>query len=118
MFNQTWKKYLPIIAILLKRSLNGEQSLKMDSTDFDRAAGGRKMKYSFSDLQLRNGRSHTSSKHTAMAKELALLLQGDAVISKLLLNQDFEFSMTTDCRLQIKNNTAINEATTAEALVE
>jgi len=107
MFNQTWKKYLPVITILIKRSVNGEQSLKLDHTDFDRAAGGRKMKFSFSDLKLSNGRSYTTSKHTPMAKELALLLQADEPIRKLLLNQDFEFSMTTDFQLLIKNNTAI-----------
>ena len=117
MFNQTWKKYLPVITILLKRSVIAEQSLKLDPADFERAAGGRKMKFSFTDLQLNNGRSHTTSKHTPMAKELALILQGDAAISQLLLKQDFEFSMTNDFRLLIKNNTAVNEAA-AEAIAE
>lgn len=118
MFNQTWKKYLPVITILLKRSVNGEQTLKLDNTDFERAAGGRKLKYSFTDLQLKNGRSHTTSAHTPMAKELALLLQADEQINKLLKNQDFEFSMTTDFRLLIKNNTVIAEADPAALVPE
>jgi len=40
MFTPTWNKYLPIIKILLKRSVNAEQTLDMNSTDFQRAAGG------------------------------------------------------------------------------
>jgi len=34
MFTQTWKKYLPVILIMLKRSVNGDQSLSMNHTDF------------------------------------------------------------------------------------
>jgi hypothetical protein len=42
MFVQTWIKYLPVIKILLKRSVNGDQTLAMNASDFQRAAGGRK----------------------------------------------------------------------------
>lgn len=110
MFNQTWKKYLPVITILLKRAATSEQLLKLDPADFERAAGGRKIKFSFSNLQLNHGRSHTSSKHTEMAKELALILQADDQIKILLKDQDYEFAMSTNFQLSIKNNSAPIEA--------
>ena len=34
MFLQTWKKYLPVIILLMKRSEKGEQVLDMNYTDF------------------------------------------------------------------------------------
>ena len=104
MFHQAWKKYLPVITILLKRSTSGEQSLSMNHTDFERASGGRKMKWSFSVLQLNNGRLlNNGNKHPALATEMVMELQSDDQINKLLSKQDFEFSMTNDFKLLIKN---------------
>lgn len=105
MFSQTWKKYLPVIAILLKRSAAGPQTLSMNNTDFERAAAGRKIKYSFTHLQLTNARINTEVKHSPLAKELSVLLQEDEGIKKLLTGQSLEFSMSNDFVLTIKNNT-------------
>jgi hypothetical protein len=113
MFSQTWKKYLPVIAILLKRSANGEQTVTLNNTDFERAAGGRKIKYSFSQLQLNKGRINTDAKHSPFAKELAILMQEDDNIQKLLVGQYFEFSLNNQFLFTIKNN-----APEAEVVVE
>jgi hypothetical protein len=117
MFNQTWKKYLPVLLILLKRSSTGPQVLSMNHTDFERAAGGRKIKYSFASLQLNNGRIITTPNMMALARELAVQLQEDAQILALLKNQQFEFSMTNDFKLTIKNISAA-EAIEADAADE
>ncbi len=114
MFTQTWKKYLPFIVILLKRSASGAQTLNMNHTDFERAAGGRKIEYSFSQLQLNNGRINTAVKQLPLAKEFAVLLQEDELTRKLLPGQNFEFSMSNDFLLTIKNNTPVSEAETEE----
>lgn len=111
MFNQAWKKYLPVITILLKRSATGEQSLSMNHTDFERAAGGRKMKWSFPTLQLTNGRiQNNGTKYPALATEMVTELQIDEQISKLLQKQEFEFSMTNDFKLLIKNVNVLSQA--------
>ncbi len=105
MFTQTWKKYLPVIAILLKRSAGSEQKLNMNFTDFERATGGRKIKFSFTRLQLNNGRINPEIKQTAVAKELAELLREDALTQKIIAGQYLEFSLNNDFQLSIKNNT-------------
>jgi hypothetical protein len=110
MFSQTWKKYLQVIAILLKRSSAGPQTLSMNTTDFERAAAGRKIKYSFSHLHLTNGRINIEVKHSPLARELATMLQEDDAMKKLMAGQAFEFSMSNDFVLTIKNNTAVEEA--------
>jgi len=96
MFTQTWNKYLPIIKILLKRSVNGPQTLDMNSTDFQRAAGGRKVKYTFSFMLI---------KGRLLAKELIVLLQADEMTRKLIRAQDFEMMMNNSFQLTIKNCT-------------
>lgn len=107
MFSQTWKKYLPVIILLMKRSGKGEQVLDMNHTDFERAAGGKKIKLTFSDLQLDNGKINYRAKHTALAKDLSVLLQEDDQSKLLIRDQQFEFSMNSGFQLKIKNNTPV-----------
>ncbi|MFM9909872.1 MAG: hypothetical protein ACKVOW_11010 [Chitinophagaceae bacterium] len=111
MFGLTWKKYLPVIAILLKRSVTGDQTLNMNHTDFKRAAGGRKLKFSFSKLYINNGRISNGMDLSPLAKELAAVLQEGELSRHILKEQQFEFSMNNDFVLTIKNNTpAVTEA--------
>lgn len=107
MFSQTWKKYLPVIIILLKRSVNEQQTLTMNHTDFARAAGGRKIKYSFHSLFLNNGRIDNTVKHSPLAREFAEVLQENEQSKRLLLKQNLEFSMNNDFQLTIKNVTPV-----------
>lgn len=103
MFSQVWKKYLPVIVILLKRSANGDQVLEMNHTDFTRAAGGRKVKFSFSVLQINKGRINTLVKHSPFAKEFAVVLQEDEMTRKLIKEMNLEFSMNNSSQLTIRN---------------
>ena len=109
MFRQTWKIYLPVIIILIKKSATGEQSLSMNHTDFERAAGGRKIKFSFSAIEINNGRIPISSKLTPLASDLVMLLQEDDQSKKLLANRKFEFAMSNDFMLAIRDITVAVE---------
>ncbi len=109
MFSQIWKKYLPVIIILMKRSTSGEQTLNMNHTDFERAAGGRKIKFSFTNLQLNKGRINNLAKHLPLAKDLSLLLQENEQSKALIRDQFFEFSMNNQFQLTIKNTTQFME---------
>lgn len=105
MFSQVWKKYLPVIIILLKRSVHGEQILSMNNTDFERAAGGRKIKFTFNRLQLNNARINNDEKHTPFARELATILLEDVFTGKFLRDQHIEFSLNKEFKLLIRNTT-------------
>lgn len=111
MFSYTWKKYLTVITLLMKRSVNGDQTLSMNHTDFERAAGGKKVKYSFTNLQLNNARINSQVKHSPLARDLATALQEDPVTNQLLRQQQFEFSMSGSFQLLIKNLTPPVEIT-------
>ena len=109
MFTQTWKIYLPVIVILLKRSAQEDQTLAMNLTDFERAAGGRKMKFSFNNLQIKNAKLSINNKYTNVAKELAALLQEDENSRKIIQDQHIEISLNNDFKLTIRNITPVEE---------
>ena len=110
MFTQVWNKYLPIIKILMKRSATGSQSMDMNRTDFERAAGGRKAKFTFS-VELHKGRIQNSSNPSPLARDLATLLQEDEMTRLLVRQFDYQFSMNASFQLGIKNISPAESAT-------
>jgi len=121
MFTQTWKKYLPVIILLLKKTTGEQQSLSMNHTDFERAAGGRKIKYSFSDLEFTKGRINSLTKHAPLAKELATVLQEDDTARRLLATGHYNFAMGNDCKLLINfivPTPTVSDESTEEILID
>jgi hypothetical protein len=104
MFRQTWNKYIPVLRILIKRSATGEQSLSMNGTDFTRAAGGKKIKFSF-NIELKNAQFVNASQQTALIQDFIASLQEDEQIRKVIKYQQLEFTMSNSFQLRIKNNT-------------
>ena len=90
--------------ILIKRSATGDQSLSMNGTDFTRAAGGKKVKFSF-DIELKNAQFVNASQQTPLVQDFILALQEDEQVRKLITNQQFGFTMTNSFQLRIKNLT-------------
>ncbi|XVJ67842.1 MAG: hypothetical protein HEQ40_17290 [Lacibacter sp.] len=107
MFSQTWKKYLPLLTMFLKKSANGPQTIQLNQTDFERALGGRKLKLSFSRMEINKGRMNNLLKNTALAKELADVLLDDAVTGSLLRTRNISFSFNGNCELTITDETPI-----------
>ena len=103
MFISTWNKYLPVIKILLKRSVNAEQKLDMNESDFQRATGGKKVKFTFS-IALIKGRPNGVEPFPSSAKDLIAVLQEDDTTNKFIRQNELEFTMNGDFQLLIKNN--------------
>jgi hypothetical protein len=98
----TWGKYLPVIKILLKKSLTADQSLAMNSIDFQKGNVAKKTGYSFS-FDTIGGRIRNSTKNNIPAKDLADILLQDSTVKELLSREDFHFSMDSKFNLAIKN---------------
>ncbi|HEX6847753.1 MAG TPA: hypothetical protein VF144_12285 [Chitinophagaceae bacterium] len=113
MFQQTWKKYLPVILLLMKRSDKGQQVLDLSYVDFQRATGGKKTKLSFSKLRLENGRTPYDANNTQLAKDLILALQENELTGNMLRHKQFEFSVNSDFQLTIRNVTVNQEVAVA-----
>ena len=109
MFLQTWNKYLPVIKILLKRSVKAEQMLEMNSTDFQRASAGKKVKFTFS-IPLIKGRVPTGEIFPPVAKDLVSVLQQDSTVFRFLQQNEVEITVNSEFQLYIKNNTPVEKA--------
>ena len=108
MFLHIWNKYLPVIKILLKRSVSAEQTLDMNSSDFLRASGGKKVKFTFS-LQLIKGRAQAGENSPPIAKDLVSLLQQDQTAYRFLQQNELQIAVNSDFQLSIKNNTPVEK---------
>lgn len=117
MFTQTWNKYLPIIHILMKRAVTGDQLLDMNATDFERAGAGRKSGYKFT-IRFRDGRLDTMVSSVPLARDLAATLLPDPRVRELIEQNDYEFQLNAKFQLSIRFIARTSAAGEAELMQE
>lgn len=101
-YTPVWNKYLPVIRILMKKSLVKEQALDMNSIDFLKYGASRKAGYKFK-LLISKGRVENVVNTVSMGKELASVLLEDPVVKELAMRNDFDISMNAKFQLSIKS---------------
>lgn len=102
MYNYIWKKYLPIIKILMKKSISEEQLLNLNRIDFERAGTGRKAGYKFK-IEFIDGKVGNVISGSALAMHLAQVIMEDDKAKEILTEHDFEISLNTKFQLTVKN---------------
>jgi hypothetical protein len=105
MYTFTWKKYLPVIRLLLKRSAAGEQTVKLDRIDFEKGSKIRKPLCSF-NVEIVRGRLGYSNQ-SVPARDLLEILQGDETSRNLLRDNQYAVSLSSDFQLVIRNITPV-----------
>lgn len=104
MYNHIWKKYLPIIKILLKKSAIEEQVLALNRVDFERAGTGRKAGYKFT-IEFNGGKVGNVISGSALATHLAAVILEDDSAKQILNDNNYEVTLNTKFQLSIKNVT-------------
>lgn len=105
MYTQVWNKYLPVIKILLKRSVTQkEQTLDLNRIDFERAGSGRKAGYKF-NIDFINGRIDNILSSTPLANDLAQIMMQDESTKEIISKNDFLLTFNTKFQLNIKCTT-------------
>jgi hypothetical protein len=102
MYNHIWKKYLPIIKILLKKSATEDQVLDLNRVDFERAGTGRKAGYKFV-IEFTDGKVGNVISGSALAMHLAAVIMEDDSAKQILKEHNYEVSLNTKFQLFIKN---------------
>ena len=102
MYNHIWKKYLPIIRILMKKSVTEEQTLNLNRVDFERAGTGRKAGYKFK-IEFTEGKVGNVISGSPLAMHLAQVILEDEGMKQILTEHDFEVGLNTKFQLAIKN---------------
>ncbi len=102
MYNHIWKKYLPIIRILMKKSVSEEQVLDLNRIDFERAGTGRKAGYKFK-IDFTDGKVGNVISGSTLAMHLAQVIMEDDAAQEILNEHNFEVSLNTKFQLTVKN---------------
>jgi len=108
MYNHIWKKYLPIIRILMKKSATEDQTLDLNRVDFERAGTGRKAGYKF-NIEFTDGKVGNVISGSALAMNLASVILEDDSAKQIINENNYEISLNTKFQLSVKNvSTAID----------
>ena len=101
MYTRIWNKYLPVIRILLKRSGTADQFFQLNVSDFEKTGQARKAGNKF-NIYFNNGRADNLIHSSVIAKDLVYMLLEDKAVKELLMQNDYEVSMTSKYELSIK----------------
>ncbi len=113
MYNHIWKKYLPIIKILMKKSASEDQVLDLNRVDFERAGTGRKAGYKFT-IEFTEGKVGNVISGSTLAMHLASVVLEDDGAKQILQENNYEVSLNTKFQLSIKNVSPAIEETKIE----
>jgi hypothetical protein len=102
MYNHIWKKYLPIIKILMKKSNAEDQVLALNRVDFERAGTGRKAGYKFV-INFTEGKVGNVISGSPLAMHLAQVILEDEGAKQILNENNYDVSLNTKFQLTIKH---------------
>src|SRR5215208_8302951 len=100
MYTSVWAKYLPIIRIVLKRSLVAEQILGLNVRDFEKAGKTRKPGNKFL-IRFKDGKLGNVIVDSPLASGLANTLLEDKIIKDLIATNEFHISLNAKFELTI-----------------
>ncbi|MBK6826195.1 MAG: hypothetical protein IPG86_04710 [Chitinophagaceae bacterium] len=103
MYNHTWKKYLPVIRLLLKKSNQEDQRMTLNRTDFERTSKLRKPVCSF-DVEIVKGRLDRVNTDVQV-KSLMSVLTEDSATMGILRQGHYAINLNSDFQLSIRNTT-------------
>ena len=115
MYTYIWNKYLPVIRILLKKSVAGDQLLSLNREDFERAGTGRKAGYKFT-IEFTEGKVSNVISGSDLASHLAAAMLEDEATKTVLRSGNFQIILNTRFQLTIIN-TKINTKEQPEEIV-
>src|SRR5690348_14570209 len=108
MYTTVWNKYLPVLRIVLKRSLVAEQMFALNVPDFKNAGMTRKTGYKFL-LKIKGGKLSNVIVDSPLASNLATTLLEDATLQKIFADNEFHISLNPKFELTIKHIPGIIE---------
>ncbi|MES2427153.1 MAG: hypothetical protein V4560_09270 [Bacteroidota bacterium] len=97
----TWRRYIPVIRLHLKRSLIAEQSFKLNITDFESAGDRGKSGYTF-NITMENGKVTNNISGSAVARDLYEALKTDEATKAMLQDKAIKISVGKSFLLSIK----------------
>jgi hypothetical protein len=104
-FLNLWAKYLPVIRILLKRSVNEEQQLSLDKMELNSVDNRKNATYSF-NLEILKGKVQNNIGGAAIGKDLFKVLSNDVMVNDFMNDKTIILRMGKDFKLKLKSDPA------------
>jgi hypothetical protein len=98
-----WMKYGAVIRLLLKKTDNENQKLQLYKHEFENVSSRSKTDYVF-DLEMSNGRVVNLLKTTAVARDLAQILNSNNDTKNWLKERKVKLSMGKSFELQLEKS--------------
>ena len=100
MFEQVWKKYLPVIKILLKQAKEEEKKLQLNKIDFEKALLLKKSSLRFT-IEMVNGKVENIVSDSVLATALISVFQESESALEILTQGSFTIKMNNKYQLLI-----------------
>ncbi len=118
MYTQLWKKYLPVIRLLLKKTGDNNQKLQLYKHEFEATGARNKLGYIFS-LEMVNGKAVNKSNKTAVSNDLCVLMGENEAIAAWMKDQQIKISVNRACEMTLSalpKDASIAETASVEAV--
>ena len=113
MYTYTWRKYLPLIRLLLKKSAQSTQTVALNQTDFLKFSKSRKPALTFT-IDIHEGK-FSVLKLPSIAAELLEILMEDPASRTLIRAGHYNLTLAKNYQLVITNLSVAENAAAAEA---
>ena len=111
---QFWKKYLPVIRLLLKKTSSGEQKLQLYKHEFEKTGARNKLGYVFT-LDVANGKAINGSTKTASASDLFDVMMENEAVAEWLRTQHVRISVNRACEMVMQQLQPVSKPATSPA---
>jgi hypothetical protein len=115
MFLSLWTKYLPVIRIVLKKTLAEEQILPLNKLEFQSVDNRKNANHSF-NIEIINGKVQNSVGSATIGKDFFNVINNDNSINQFISDKTVWFTMGKNYQLTLKTELAQPVAVEEEAL--
>jgi hypothetical protein len=105
MFLSLWTKYLPVIRIVLKKTMTEEQLLPLNKLEFQSIDNRKNANHSF-NIEIINGKVQNSVGSASIGKDFFNVINNDNSINQFISNKTVWFSMGKNYQLTLKTELA------------
>ena len=102
-FLTLWTKYLPVIRILLKKSVNGEQQVSLGKMELKSVDNRKNANYSF-NLDISKGKVENRIGSAAIGKDLFTILTNDSMVNDFMRDKTISIRMGNASLMTIKSD--------------
>ncbi|HMH32100.1 MAG TPA: hypothetical protein VK543_03670 [Puia sp.] len=103
-----WTKYLPVIRILLKKSIAEEQQVALGKMELQFVDNRKNANYSF-NLEIVKGKVENGIGGSPIGKDLFYVMNNDAIVKSFMNDKNIIIKMTRSSQLTFKSDLVVEE---------